>query len=166
MQNGRVDLYNSRGAAASSDFPTIAEASPISKSNFKADVAKGNIAENPVMDLFFSDMNITLLQRGIVNMVLNKSCGKYRIGQQSPNELLTVMRATYLQESNNSVVDVVGQVKRLNELVLMYCVPRIMSEYQQHARYIKDISSLPVPMAYGEATSVAGTKSLEIKRFF
>jgi hypothetical protein len=76
------------------------------------------------------------------------------------------MRATYLQESNNSVVDVVGQVKRLNELVLMYCVPRIMSEYQQHARYIKDISSLPVPMAYGEATSVAGTKSLEIKRFF
>lgn len=159
--SGRV---NTNGVRVS-DYPNIAEDTPISKYNFKADVAKGNMGENPVMELFFSDMNVTLLQRGIINMVLNKSCGKYKIGEQSLNELLTVMRATYLQESTNSIVDVVGQVKRLNELVLMYCVPRILNEYEMHVRYIKDINTLPVPMAYGQATSVTGTKTLEIKRF-
>ena len=162
--NGRVNTLNSKAI----DYANVAEAASISRYNFKADVAKGNMAENPVMDLFFSDMNVTLLQRGIVNMVLNKSCGKYKIGKQSPNELLTIMRATYLQESNNSVMDVVGQVKRLNELVLMYCVPRILNEYEMHARYIQDINTLPVPMAYGQSTSVVGTKTLDLtsKRFF
>jgi hypothetical protein len=161
--NGRVFIGPSHSAAP--DYQNVAEASR-TPSKFKDDVAKGNMADGPVMDLFFSELNINMLQKGIVNMVLNKSCGKYRIAQQSTSELLTIMRATYLQESMNSIVDVVGQVKRLNELVLMYSVPRIINEKEMHDRYIKDISTLPVPMAYGQATSVAGTKTLELTRFF
>lgn len=161
--NGRVFIGPSHSAAP--DYQNVAEVSRV-PSKFKDDVAKGNMADGPVMDLFFSELNINMLQKGIVNMVLNKSCGKYRIAQQSTSELLTIMRATYLQESMNSIVDVVGQVKRLNELVLMYSVPRIINEKEMHDRYIKDISTLPVPMAYGQATSVAGTKTLELTRFF
>lgn len=162
--NGRINI-NLDNSTPPSDYATIFEAKK-TPTMYKDDMAKGQVASNPVMDLFFSDLNIETLQRGIVNMVLNKSCGRLRIGQQSTSELLIIMRATYLQESINSIVDVVRQVKRLNELVLMYSVPRIMSEHEMHKRYIKDITTLPVPMAYGENTSVAGTKQLELKSFF
>jgi hypothetical protein len=134
--------------------------------NYVNDAIKGNMAQTPVSELFFSDYNVQLLQKGIQNMVLNKSCGKYKIGTQSPNELLTVMRATYLQDGLNSIANVVHQVKKLNEIVLMYCVPRILSELEMHNTYLKDISTLPVPMKYGENTNVAGTKTLELKHFF
>ena len=134
-------------------------------SDYEHDAVKGNVASNPVSNLFFSDVNIDALQRGIINMVLNKSCGKLNVGKQSTSELLIVMRAKYLQESINSFIDVVGQVKRLNEQVLVYCIPRIMNELEMHNTYIRDISTLPVPMRHGESTSVAGTKTLERKTF-
>ena len=162
--NGRVDLSN-RGTVSQPDYKTIAE-TRTTPYNFASDATKGNVASGPVSELFFSDYNVNLLQRGIQNMVLNKSNGKHKIGVQSVNELLTVMRATYLQESINSVAEVVHQVKKLNELVLMYCVPRILSEIEMHDTYLRDISTLPVPLKYGESTSLAGTKSLELKNFF
>ena len=161
--NGRVNLDISGKQAP--DYNSFVECRS-TPTNYVSDATKGNMATTPVSELFFSDYNVDVLQKGIQNMVLNKSCGKYRIGTQSPNELLTVMRATYLQESVNLNTNVVHQVKKLNELVLMYCVPRILSELEMHNLYIKDISSLPVPMRYGENTSVAGTKTLELKHFF
>jgi len=160
--NGRVDL-TSKGATP--DYQTIAETRTV-PTNYANDAIRGNVGPGPVSELFFSDYNVNALQRGIQNMVLNKSNGKFKIGPQSPNELLTIMRATYLQESINSVAEVVHQVKKLNELVLMYSVPRILSEIEMHNTYLHDVSTLPVPLKYGENTSVAGTKSLELKHFF
>jgi hypothetical protein len=134
--------------------------------NFADKALQGIIQCSPVSRLFFSELNIKALQRGIKNMVLNKSCGKIVIGDQSLNELLTVMRSIYLQESRYSnVMSHVEQVKKLNEKVLYYTVPRILSEFRMHKAYIDRITSLPVPMEYGQATSLAGSKTLEQKIF-
>ena len=158
-QNGRVDLGDRQQ-------PQPRYENNSTPSNYVNDVVKGNIAINPVSELFFSDTNISALQHGIKTMVLNKSCGKHVIGNQSTDELLVIMRATYLKESVNSLFDVVGQVKTLNESVLKYSVPRIMNELKIYNTFIHDISVLPVPMRYGESTNVAGSKTLELKPFF
>jgi len=147
------------------DIQIVNEVSQI-PTNYAADALKGNIQPSHVSNLFFSEMNIKALQLGIRNTVLNKTCGKIVIGKQSVNELLTIMRSLYLQESqHSSILSPVPQVKKLNEKVIMFASPRIISEAQMHAAYLKRTSTLPVPMEHGQSTSVAGTKTLEYKMF-
>lgn len=165
--NGRVD-FDTNKQSNYADYASYAESSKSSHiSNFAvADAVKGNLNTNPVSKLFFSEVNVQAIQTGIRNMVLNKTCGKNRLGDQSYNELFQVMRAIYLKDSINSNFDIVGQVRKLNEQVLDYTVPRILTELDMHDAYIRDISKLPTPMLRGESTSVAGTKTLELKTFF
>lgn len=159
MANGRVILDSSPPPV---DFENLRR-EPTQK-NFVSDALKGNIGRNAVSELFFSDVNIDALQLGMHNMVLNKSCGKYNIGRQSDKELAIIMRAIYLQDSVNSKYDVLGQVRHLNEQVLNFTVPRLINELGMHDTYLQDIQKMPVPMAYGQNTSVAGTKNLELTK--
>jgi len=157
--NGRVDLNQQ----IYSDFVSRGESNRLF--DYTSDAVKGNVAADPVADLFFSRENIGLVQLGLKNMVLNHSCGKRRIGDQSMEELLQVMRAVYLQDALHQPYDYKGQVRRLNETVLRYCVPRILNEMEMHDTYLNELSRQPAPMKYGESTSVTGSKFLELKRF-
>jgi hypothetical protein len=147
------------------DLQIVNEISQI-HANYAADALKGNIQPSPVSNLFFSEVNVKALQIGIHNTVLNKTCGKIVIGNQSVNELLIIMRSIYLQESQHSaILSPVPQVRKLNEKVIMFAAPRIISEAQMHSAYLKHTSTLPVPMEHGQSTSLAGTKTLEYKMF-
>jgi len=159
-RNGLVDVGN----LSFSDYDTVLEDNK-TPTNYGNDALKGNIGVNPVSKLYFSELNLKSLQIGIKNRVLNETCGKYHVGDQSNTELLIVMRGIYLQDVKSSNIEVVIQVRLLNGQVLDYVVPRIIDELHMRDRYIKDISTMNVPMAYGENTNVAGTKQLEFKRF-
>jgi len=161
---GRMD-FDVNARSEYNDYKSYAENRSHVAYNSVADAVRGNLDANAVSKLFFGEMNVNAIQKGIKNMVLNKTCGKQRIGDQSYAELFQVMRAIYLKDSINSLYDVVGQVRNLNGQVLDFCVPRILTELEMHDTYINDISNLPVPLLYGESTSVAGTKTLELKRF-
>jgi hypothetical protein len=106
--------------------------------------------------LFFSSENIEALQLGLKNMILNKSNGKYNISRQSDTELKIIMRSIYIQYAKHNSVNILGQVKELNSLVLHWAVPRIMSNIQQQEFYIKDISTLPVPLENAKIMSKKG----------
>jgi hypothetical protein len=129
--------------------------------NFEHDALKGNLETNPVACMFFGPENVAILQVGMRNMVLNKTCGKISIGDQSIDELLIIMRSIYLNNSKNSVLDLISQVRDLNERVLQFAVPRIIEEAQMHQAYIKRITELPTPLEHGKNDSVKGSKSLE-----
>jgi hypothetical protein len=129
--------------------------------NFEHDALKGNLETNPVACLFFGPENVSILQTGMRNMVLNKTCGRISIGDQSVDELLIIMRSMYLNHSKNSILDVVSQVRELNKRVLQFAVPRIIEEAKMHQAYIKRISELPTPLDHGKNDSVKGSKSLE-----
>lgn len=158
--NGRV--FIDAKAKPDADYVSRDECTRMSAS-YAYDAVKGNVTRDPVSDLFFSRENVDLLQLGIRNMVLNKSCGKRRIGNQSYEELLQIMRAIYLQDALHQPYEIANQVKQLNTIVLNYCLPRIMNELEMRDTFIKDIQKMPMPMSYGESTSVAGTKYLERK---
>jgi hypothetical protein len=71
-----------------------------------------------------------------------------------------IMRAMYLQYAKNNPFDVEGQIRELNDMVVKWAVPRIISEIDHYYYYLNDISHMPIPLAQPVSMSSAGTKSL------
>ena len=89
---------------------------------------------------------MTLLQASI-RYEVNQTTGKV-IDQQSPNELSVVMRSIYLQNGNPMVAsdNISNEVKKLNTMVIDYCVEQITIQVLQHQGYIQKLTTLPVPI--------------------
>lgn len=117
------------------------------------------VSRTAVSNLFFSKMNIDALQHGIRYGVYKKSGGKLVIGDQSRDELLTIMRSIYLVEGKNLPDAVREQVVELNRQVLDFSVPRVEREAYQYLKYRVDSTTQPRPLPYGEFTSRAGLRS-------
>lgn len=117
------------------------------------------VSKTEVSEMFFSEMNIEALQHGIRYGVYKKSEGKLVVGNQSRDELLTVMRSIYLSEGRNLPHDVLPQVRKLNADVLEFCVPRVEREAYQYLKYRVDSTTQPRPLPYGEFTSRSGLRS-------
>lgn len=157
-QNGRIDsLYSDNY-----DIYKLFKEEIKPDLNFNEEAIKGTHANNKLSALFFSRMNIDALQSAIRYQVYVSSCKKHVIDRQSDTDLKVVMRATYLEHAQHGI-DIVPEVKRLNGLVINFCVPKIVQEINMYMRYRSDISQLPVPLARGEFSSSKGQKTLELK---
>jgi hypothetical protein len=130
------------------------------------DLMRGNWMENTLSKAYFSPENTKIIQNAIRKEVFDRSGEKkWVIDEQSADELQIVMRSLYLQYAKNLEYDVPGQIKDLNDLVVEWCVPRIMSEIGMYQYYLKDISTLPTPLPQPMQVSSAGTKSLPFRKF-
>ena len=170
--NGRVDILSQNSSI-----------NYVNNDNYTSDghdIMSRTMEHTPVSSLFFSRLNIDALQKGICNLVFNKSEGKYNISKQSEVELKIIMRSIYFDSlknqsqnlyvalfvNNNSENYVLEEVKKLNKSVLDWVVPRIITNLEQYNRYRQDISSLPNPIDRPTFTSTSGTKQLELQSFF
>ena len=117
----------------------------IKKDNQETSI-KGLLEKNSINDIFFSDMNIKVLQDTIRYGVHQET--KQVISNQSDNELYVIMRSVMLQFANfrADIDDIANEIKRLNQKVLIYCIENISSNVKQHMGYIEDLSKLPTPM--------------------
>ena len=158
LNNGRVDA--SRG---NNKFNFINNRNNITEN--PTNITSRNQSCTKLSDLYFSNDNINILQYGIRNKILNESNGEIYIGRQSDDELKIIMRSIYYQYSKNLDNDIIGQIRDLNEKVLEWSIPRIISNIKQYDRYISDITTMPVPLERAELTSEKGTKSLELTSF-
>ena len=93
---------------------------------------------SPLSTKFFSNNNKEILQVNMINLVYKKIGVK--IGRQSDEELVAVMRSIFFQNSRNKADKINEQVIELNKLVLKYCVNNIVSNVMQHQKYIEDIN--------------------------
>ena len=111
----------------------------INKDN-KDTALRGLLEKNAVNDIFFSDMNVKALNDSIRYGVHLKT--EKIISKQSDNELYTVMRSIMLQYANFQVSteNIIDEIKRLNNKVILYCVDNISSNVLQHIGYVKDLS--------------------------
>ena len=121
---------------------------------------KHTIAKNELNELFLSPSNIKIIQNGIRKQIYIKSLSKYNIGNQSERELTIVMRSIYLQYSKNLPTNITYQITELNNRVINYCVPNILSNIKQYISYKNNINKLPIPMILPQNMSNAGSKSL------
>lgn len=112
-------------------------------------------------DMFFSKENVDRIQKKIKSAVKTMSNGKFRMDvDQDELELNLAMRAVFLDYGKNLPNHLVRQVKVLNQQVLDYIMPEVMTNVNQYYGYLKDISqpykTLPRPMNVNNA----GTKTL------
>ena len=71
----------------------------------------------------------------------------------------------YLQYAQNLPYDIPGQVSDLNEKVVNWSAPHILSAVDHYNYYLNDISHMPIPLARSVHLSSAGTKSLPYNPF-
>lgn len=164
-QNGRLNLMPQ--PSAGNGVPLDFFAHPTTPDALAAgDLTRGNWEETPVSRAFFSPENMRAVQNQIRRMVYDRSGPKqWVIEDQSIDELKIIMRAKYLEYGKNQPVNIAGQVEELNNIILEWSVPRIMSEIQQYVFYLDDVSKMPTPMAQPINLSSAGSKSFALERF-
>jgi len=161
-QNGRVN-FNSLPYAGGASVPDSAGFSYPKKTekSFSGDMLRGNWDHTPLSDAFFTRTNVDSIQNEIRKEVYRMSGPKkYVIDDQDVDEIKMIMRAMYLQYSKNNVFNIEGQLKELNDLVIYWSAPRIMSEIEAYNYYVNDISHLPIPLTQPMNMSSAGTRSL------
>jgi hypothetical protein len=156
--NGRINLAESHNHLSLFD-----KMAPRSTTYHEA--LTGNWTETPLSRTFFSSQNQQILQNGIRAGVYKMSAGRYTIGTQSPDELKMVMRGIFLQQSMNQPGNVRAQCERLNQAVLNYVVPQVYGEAKGYLTYLRDVSTLVVPLA-PPINTVSYDKTLELKPFF
>ena len=161
-QNGRVN-FNLREGAGGAPVPDSAGFSYPQKTekSFSGDMLRGNWDHTALSDAFFTRKNANLIQAEIKKENYRMSGPKkYVIDDQDVDELKMVMRAMYLQYAKNNPFNIEGQINDLNQIVIKWSAPRIMSEIEQYNYYINDISHLPIPLQQPMNMSSAGTRSL------
>lgn len=117
------------------------------------------VCKSKVSELMFSEQNIAALLHGISYGVYNSSGGDIVVGEQSRDELLTIMRSIYLSDSRNLPFNVLEQVRELNKKVLDYAVPLVESEARSYLRYRSEFEQVPRPHQNPLYTSRAGMRN-------
>jgi len=121
---------------------------PIIFNNRQEYSLKGIIQDTPLSNLFFSDINIKVLQMTIRYHIFTEKNKK--IAYQSENELIIIMRSVYLQYANSVLtsVELLDNIHTLNKMVVDYSVKNVSDQLDQYDEYILKISSAPVPLEH------------------
>jgi len=163
--NGRVNLSATDGVLATNPLPGFGYQNT-SEVNFQSDMMRGNWEVSELSDSFFSKANVTLIQNGIRRYVFDRSQPKgYIIDDQSVDELKIIMRAMFYQYAKNLPHDIPGQVDELNRRVIAWSGPHILSAVDHYVYYLKDIDTMPVPLAHPALLSRAGSKTLPLQPY-
>ena len=165
---GRVNLTQvpSAGGALQNAFENGFGYRTTVEKNPAPALLRGNWEETPVSKSFFSPENVQGIQTQIKQTVFQKSGDRrWVIDDQDVDELQIVMRSMYLQYAKNATHNIPGQIQELNNLVVEYCAPKIMTEIEAHFYFLRDISQNYTPMSRSQNLSSAGTKSLPFRQF-
>lgn len=154
FQNGRVITTNQ----PIKDLGMVEDRS--TKKNFQVEALYGIQETSQLNQLFFCAANMKIIQDKIRYEVYLKTDKKHIIDNQSEIELEIIMRSTYLQHSPNLPNQIKEQIKYLNELVVNWCVEKIIPEIYQYEGYLKQVEYMPVPIELPINLSSKGTRNL------
>jgi hypothetical protein len=132
----------------------------------------GGITPTPLLLYFFSTENVNYIQNRIRNEV-QKHTG-VQVNDQSIDEILIIMRNHMINAYSGGLPNNSGRITdrgpkecsieerltRLNKSVIEEAVRQVFSGINQYKQYIKDISSLPMPLSQPIYTSMSGSREL------
>jgi hypothetical protein len=149
--NGRVDIFN---IPKTCDLFNLYDKIPNKQcTNFK-NATEGIWNDTLLSKAFFSRENMQIIQNAIRMGVYKRSNHQYIIGEQSCDDIKIIMRSIFLQHSKNDG-NIQAQIRQLNDLVIAYCVKKVYSEALGYMNYIRDASTLVVPMQHPVLCSMA-----------
>jgi hypothetical protein len=143
INNGRVDIFN---PPKSCDVFHLYDKIPTKQHASYINAMDGIWVDTQLSKTFFSRENIQIIQNAIRKGIYDKSNKQYIIGEQSPDDLKMIMRSVFLQDSRNLPNNIQGQIYELNKVVINYCVDKIYSEALGYMQYIREASTLAVPI--------------------
>jgi hypothetical protein len=108
----------------------------------------------PLNNLFFSDFNQALLQRGIREKVYQMY--KIKIDYQDKDDLIALMRVIFIANYSNPYGDLCSQVQFINTKVIERATEQISTGLSQYYGYINDINSPITPPDIPLNTSTYG----------
>ena len=79
------------------------------------------------------------------------------------------MRSIYLNNATNNYsnkTEIKQELKKLNNLVINYCIKTIINNINSHELYLKKINNELNPIDLPSSTNIKGDKQLELKSFF
>ena len=112
--------------------------------------------ETPLNTLFFSEFNQNLLQRGIRQAFKNKT--GIAIDRQNPDDLYSIMRVVFINNSGDHHTRVNEQVKMMNSRVIETALGQIQTGVSQYMAYVQDIDTISMPLDQPINTSTVGKK--------
>ncbi len=122
---------------------------------------QGFFEKNEITKIFFSDENMSRIQKKIKEEVYKRTNGQYTLDEdQDESDLMIVMRAIYLDKCKNLNEQPIRQVKLLNQQTVDYIVPDMITNIKQYFGYVKDINKPLTPMMRPMNVNNAGRKLL------
>jgi hypothetical protein len=110
----------------------------------------------PLNSLFFSEFNTNLIQRSIRQSFKDKT--GISIDYQNSNDLYSIMRVVFINNSGDPNANVQKQVKYMNDIVVKTAIGQVQTGVSQYMGYIHDVESLSVPIDRPTSTTNYGKK--------
>ena len=110
--------------------------------NNNNNILRGTYENNLLNDIYFSDININLLQKKIIKNVKDKY--NYIISKQSKKDLIIVMRNIYLYNAKHNYKtkdELKEELNRLNNECLKYSIKIIIKNINNYVFYLNDINT-------------------------
>lgn len=156
--NGRVNLL---GHVPISLFDSV----PVdTKASAYLNATQGGWYNTPLSVAFFSEENVQSIQDTLRYQVY-QTTGR-TIAVQDYDALKAIMRGTFLRTSKNLPDNIKGQIQCLNSRVLEVATRSVMSGLDSYTAYIRDVSTLAVPLQLPILSSNKGEDPLEFKSWF
>ena len=162
VNNGRVDIKSPNTSSLFEMYDKI----PANQCATYRNATEGVWNETSLSNAFFSLENIQILQNGIRAGIYKKSNGQYVIGPQDCDSLKIIMRSVFLQHAANQSTNINLQIAELNKIVLNYCIQQVYSEAQGYMKYLRDVSTLVVPLANPIQATQFDRKDFKLKPWF
>ena len=158
--NGRIDIINN-----TKPKNKLFNKPMSNKSVDYKEALTGTLECSTLSKAFFSKQNMQIIQNSIRATVYARSNNQHVIGQQDTINLQIIMRSIFLQYTRSISTNITQQISDLNNLVVNFCVPKILPEIDAYIKYKNDVSTLVVPIDRPVQTDFK-FKSNEFKRFF
>ena len=110
----------------------------------------------PLNTLFFSEFNTNLLQRGIRQDFKNRT--GISIDKQNSNDLYSLMRVVFINNSGDHNTNVQEQVRYMNSIVIKTASSQVQTGVSQLMGYLRDTESNTKPNDLPMSTSNYGKK--------
>ena len=100
---------------------------------------------------FFSNENIELINKKLIMDVFKKTNGEFKISPQKNEDLIIVMRYTFIEYARHLPYDIAKQIRELNCIVIGQILPNVITQITQRKEYLRVISApreiLPHPIS-------------------
>jgi len=128
--------------------------------NVKVSERVTNMKFDEVGNIFFSDENMRRIQRKMKKEFMIRTNNEFRLDvDQDESKLIIAMQYVYAESGRYLPTHITRQVKKLNNDLMDYILPDMITEVKQYYGYMKDINQPLKPIARPVNVSSAGTKT-------